>query len=129
MGGNPYKIRAYRKAAHVIQKHEHNLYILHGQNFDLTLLPSIGKGIAFLIQSFIETGSFPYLQPIKYQDVHKTIPKKPIKKSSALRLYHALPILEKMSKEISQIPGVLHAKLCGDYQRKQEVIVFAAAID
>jgi DNA polymerase (family 10) len=59
MGENPYKIRAYRKAAYAIDNMQENINYLIEQNFDLTLLPSIGKGISFTIESLVKTGAIP----------------------------------------------------------------------
>src|SRR5581483_9939616 len=58
-GNNPYKIRAYRRAAHVIFNHPKNLFTLIKNGFDVTELANVGKGIAYVIQIIITTGHFP----------------------------------------------------------------------
>lgn len=62
IGDNPYKIRAYRRAASVILKLDTDIYELKKDNFDLTLLPKIGPGIAYAIAVIIETDNYPEIK-------------------------------------------------------------------
>lgn len=169
-GDNPYKIRAYRRAARVIQHQEDNLYALKKKHFDFTQLPKIGKGIAYVIEVIIETGTYPeskiniknkvnelatikglgpkrikllnehysiykkadLLKAIRSQRLELLGPKllaqiteqikKPKKRSTFLRLYHGLNIINNLLTRIRQMPGVNFVECCGDYRRKKEVI-------
>lgn len=58
-GDNPYKCRAYRRAARVLQHQQEDVHALIEQGFDLTKWPHIGKGIAYTIQVLLNTGAFP----------------------------------------------------------------------
>jgi DNA polymerase (family X) len=58
-GDNPFKARAYRRAARVIEKLDKELFELCAEGFNLTELPSIGEKIAAIIKSIIETQELP----------------------------------------------------------------------
>ncbi|WP_370447946.1 nucleotidyltransferase family protein [Legionella hackeliae] len=63
-GDNPYRARAYRRAARILLKLDKGLVTLLETDFDLTKLPWIRKGIAFTILHILKTNEIP---KIKYQ--------------------------------------------------------------
>lgn len=69
-GDNPYRVRAYRRAAHTILNLKTDIVSLYNNNFDLTRLPWIGKGIANTIHFIIQTKKIPELQ---YKEKKKKI--------------------------------------------------------
>jgi DNA polymerase (family X) len=57
---NPFRVRAYRNAARTVRDHPEPLAeLVRGGGFDLTDLPSIGKGIAEEIEVLVATGDMP----------------------------------------------------------------------
>ncbi|MBV9575958.1 MAG: hypothetical protein JO149_04990 [Gammaproteobacteria bacterium] len=52
---NPYRIRAYRRAARTIIRLEQNIYDLIQKNYALTNIPNIGPAIANQIHQIIKT--------------------------------------------------------------------------
>lgn len=56
---NPFRIRAYRKAARSVRKHETSLKTLVTDEYDLTKLYGIGKAMAAHIKTIIATGKPP----------------------------------------------------------------------
>jgi DNA polymerase (family X) len=71
MGENPYKVRAYRRGARIIQKHPKNISTLINQNFDLTQLSGIGKGITYFIHTLIKTNQFPEIKRLKNKKINE----------------------------------------------------------
>ena len=63
--GNPFKVRAYRNAARTVRDHPEPLYdLVRAGGYDLTDLPSIGKGIAEEIEALVATGEMPQRQQL-----------------------------------------------------------------
>lgn len=61
-GANPYRVRSYRRAAHVILNLEKPLVILVQEHFNITSLPWIGKGIAEVLNKIIHNNEAPILK-------------------------------------------------------------------
>jgi DNA polymerase (family 10) len=64
---NPFRVRAYRNAARTVRDHAESIYDLvrkGGDDFDLTQLPGVGKGIAAEIGALIQTGTLPQRQQL-----------------------------------------------------------------
>lgn len=61
-GANPFRVRAYRKAALVINSMAQSLTAMVDKNEDLTELPGIGSAIAKKIGIIIQTGRLPQLE-------------------------------------------------------------------
>jgi len=66
---NPYRLRAYRRAARTIMKLDKKIFQLVKEGFDLTTLPNIGPGIARQIQEIIKTHKLPEI--IKFKNKNK----------------------------------------------------------
>ena len=62
---NPFKVRAYRNGARTVRDHPEPLAeLVRAGGFDLTELPSIGKGIAEEIEALVATGDMPQRQAL-----------------------------------------------------------------
>ncbi len=57
-GANPFRVRAYRRAAHTVRTAERSIVELarHSGEEGLKELPNIGEGIAGVIDSYVQTG-------------------------------------------------------------------------
>jgi DNA polymerase (family 10) len=64
-GENPFKIRAYRNAARIIENSAKDFNKLVKENFDLTKLPGIGKDISEYIKEIVTTGKFKKLETLQ----------------------------------------------------------------
>jgi DNA polymerase (family 10) len=64
MESNPFRIRAYRNAAHTVGDHGTPLSKLVAQGTDLKELPGIGKDIARHIEVLVTTGELPLLDEL-----------------------------------------------------------------
>ncbi|MDP3678081.1 MAG: DNA polymerase/3'-5' exonuclease PolX [Methylotenera sp.] len=66
---NPFRIRAYRKAARILNELPQDIRILLKQNFNLTQLPGVGDDLASKIVEIVESGSCGLLRRL-----HKELP-------------------------------------------------------
>ena len=64
-GDNPFRIRAYRNAARVIEDLPHELAAMVEQEQPLSDLPGIGKDLAEKIQEIVTTGTAPALDKLR----------------------------------------------------------------
>ena len=64
-GANPFRVRAYRTAALMIDNLSPNLADMVEQGADLTELPSIGEDLARKIKTIVKTGKLPDLKRIE----------------------------------------------------------------
>jgi len=64
-GDNPFKIRAYRNAARIIENSSKDFEKLVKEGFDLTKLPGIGKDLSEYIKEIVTTGEFSKLNELK----------------------------------------------------------------
>lgn len=113
-GDNPYRIRAYRRAAGSILQLEDNLLDLVKENFDLTSIRGIGKGIAHIILHAVNTNESPLLLVKRFPKKHRL--------THFLRFYHALFIAQAILPLLKQIPGVEEVEWCGDFRRRKEIV-------
>ncbi|MCK4619205.1 MAG: DNA polymerase III, partial [Desulfobacterales bacterium] len=67
-GANPFRIRAYRKAAQNIENLTEDIAAIAERN-DLEAIPGIGKDLAGKIQEFVSTGALKY-----YDELKKEVP-------------------------------------------------------
>ncbi|NOR52660.1 MAG: DNA polymerase/3'-5' exonuclease PolX [Candidatus Aminicenantes bacterium] len=67
-GANPFRIRAYRKAAQNIENLTEDIAAIAARN-DLEAIPGIGKDLAGKIQDFVSTGTLKY-----YDELKKEVP-------------------------------------------------------
>ena len=66
-GANPFRIRAYRKAAQTIEGLPHSVTSMVAESADLSELPGIGKDLATKIQEIVETGHLVLLDQVSSQ--------------------------------------------------------------
>ena len=66
-GANPFRIRAYRKAAQTIEALPHSVTSMLAKGADLSKLPGIGKDLAAKIQEIVETGHLDLLDQVSSQ--------------------------------------------------------------
>lgn len=66
-GANPFRIRAYRKAAQTIEGLPHSVTSMLAEGSDLSDLPGIGKDLAVKIQEIVETGHLSLLDQVSSQ--------------------------------------------------------------
>jgi DNA polymerase (family 10) len=64
-GGNPFRARAYRKAARTIERLPKSVSTLLAAGEDLSQLPGIGKDLAAKIADIVSSGRFDVLQQLK----------------------------------------------------------------
>jgi len=64
-GENPFKIRAYRNAARILENLAKPVETLVREGYDLKKLPGIGSDLAGYIQKIVETGRFERLEELK----------------------------------------------------------------
>lgn len=64
-GESPFRVRAYRRAARVVEGLPQSVRSLLSAGRDLSELPGIGKDLAGKIADIIETGHFPLLDTLK----------------------------------------------------------------
>src|SRR6516165_450839 len=64
-GGNPFRIRAYRRAARVIEGLPKSATSLLEAGEDLSQLPGIGKDLASKIAAIVAKGKFDLLESLK----------------------------------------------------------------
>lgn len=69
-GDNPFRIRAYRNAALVIENLSQDVATMIAQGKDLTELPGIGDAIAEKIKTIVKTGDLPQLRKIEKKVPH-----------------------------------------------------------
>ncbi len=63
-GANPFRIRAYRKAAQTIEGLPHSVTSMLAEGSDLSALPGIGEDLATKIQEIVETGHLSLLDQV-----------------------------------------------------------------
>ncbi len=66
-GANPFRIRAYRKAAQTIEGLPHSVTSMLADGADLSKLPGIGEDLAAKIQEIVETGNLSLLDQVSSQ--------------------------------------------------------------
>jgi DNA polymerase (family 10) len=64
-GENPFKVRAYRNAARIIENSAKDFNKLVAEGFDLTKLPGIGHDLSEYIKEIVTTGRFHKLERLK----------------------------------------------------------------
>jgi DNA polymerase (family 10) len=66
-GANPFRIRAYRKAAQTIESLPHSLTSMLAEGADLSDLPGIGEDLSGKIQEIVDTGHLSLLDQVSSQ--------------------------------------------------------------
>ncbi|MBV8803215.1 MAG: PHP domain-containing protein, partial [Gammaproteobacteria bacterium] len=125
---NPYRIKAYRRAAGNIKKYSKNIEQLVRNNIDLTTIPYIGIHLAEKIKQIIFEG-----EEVIYTKFQFVAPKKLKKKSytykvNKFRIYSIISIMEKIHAKLQTIDNIKKIIFVGDYRRKKEAIQDGAVV-
>ena len=64
-GENPFRVRAYRRAARVVEALPQSVRSMLSTGADLSELPGIGEDLAGKIAGIVNTGHFPLLDSLK----------------------------------------------------------------
>lgn len=124
-GANPYRVRAYRRAARVVDRSEREIAELADSTDGEKLedLPDIGKGIAGSIREFVHTGRLVLLERLEGQvspeDLFTTVPG--IGEELARRIHSELHIDTLEDLEVAAHDGRLE-KVSGMGDRRTEGI-------
>jgi DNA polymerase (family 10) len=119
---NPYRIRAYRRAANSIKRLKKNVTDLIMAEEDITLIPGVGKHLSEKIKQIALTDNYQFHYENKsLNNYPEKLLKKP-RKPQKYRLYTLLPIVEKLLIYIRQIPSVKKAECTGDFRRCKDTI-------
>lgn len=122
---NPFRIKAYRRAADNIQKLTTELEVLVAENYDLTRIPGIGKMMAGHIRNFVESQELRFVFPKLKRKALKTLDidtAKKLKNSRFYRLFRIIPVVEVFLRQVQYYPGISHIEVAGDFRRKKEII-------
>jgi len=61
-GENPFKVRAYRRAARTLEAYDESIHDLVQTGADLTRIPGVGKGIASALREIVSSGTLGQLE-------------------------------------------------------------------
>jgi DNA polymerase (family 10) len=116
---NPYRIKAYRKAARTIEKLSYALSPLVKNNQSLQTLEGIGPALEAKIREIIlnEGVVKPFtFKPPEYK------PESTRHRSHQAKIYDLNPIVKDFLEKLKQLPEVKECEVAGSYRRKKEVI-------
>lgn len=118
---NPYRIRAYKRAANSIRRYPNNITTLLEEKADLTVIPHVGIKIAEIIHKMVATGDFHYKIKSKPAEL---LPDKFRKKErkNTYKMYVLTPIIEKILSRLKNMSEIIKIECSGDYRRKKEII-------
>ena len=122
---NPYRVAAYRKAAHLLETWDRSIadLALSAEEHKLEDLPDIGKSIAGTIREFAHTGRLGLLERLEGQvspeDLFSTVPG--IGEALAHRIHHHLGIDTLEELELAAHDGRLQ-KIAGIGERRLRAI-------
>lgn len=115
---NPYRIRAYRRAARTIKNYPKNLEKLIKEDIDLQRIPNVGNRIAKIICQILLEG----LKSIPVNSKKLINVKKKSYKSQIFRINSVISVIEKILNTLAQICSIQKIECTGDYRRKKEII-------
>lgn len=120
-GDNPYRIRAYRRAARSVQRLNRDLNDMIESEFDLKQIKGIGTVIANDILEIFKTKKIKIYRKNK-PHAPRWKKEKSIKSSRIFRLFHVIPSVETFMHYIRQNSNIQDCLAVGDYRRKTELI-------
>jgi DNA polymerase (family 10) len=123
---NPYRIRAYRRAANNIKKYSQNIEQLARNNIDLTIIPYIGKHLADKIKQIVFEGEDTIFTAFEFVAPKKTTQRN--YKINKFRIYSIISLVEKIRARLQTIDNVKKIIFVGDFRRKKEAIQDGAVI-
>lgn len=105
---NPYRIRAYRKAAASIGRHPRPLAAMLDAGQALTSLPNVGSHLESLLVELLRAGKVPTLKPERGRPPF-------------IRPLLA-PLMEALVADLRRAPGVRAVEPAGAYRRRADVV-------
>jgi DNA polymerase (family 10) len=113
-GGNPFKIKAYRRAARIIKALGESIDELIRNDVDLTQFPGIGEAISGAIQEIVRTGTLRQLATIRSQatpELIEIVQHPRLDPRRVLRIYKKLGISSTAALKDKLLSGEIGAKL------------------
>ena len=118
---NPYRIRAYRRAASSLKHYPDQIADMVTSGLDLTIIPKVGIHLAERLKQIILTGNLnlPINKPVQHypERLQRKQRKPPI-----FRAYSLMPIIDRIIKRLQDLPYIKNIQCASDYRRKKEVI-------
>jgi DNA polymerase (family 10) len=113
-GGNPFKVKAYRRAARTIRSLGESIDELVRNDVDLTQFPNIGEAISGAIQEIVRKGTLRQLESIRSQAAPELVelaqhPR--LDPRRVLRIYKKLGIASTAALKDKLLSGEIGAKL------------------
>lgn len=117
---NPYRIRAYKRAAKSLLRFPQEVSELIKSEIPLTTIPHVGIKLEEVIKEIIKTNNLDWL-PNSHSAI--TIPSHAIKKKTPIfRIYSVLPVAARLLKKINMIAEVEKVEVLGDFRRGKDLI-------
>lgn len=120
-GDNPFRARAYRRAAYTVEHLKKELSVIIEQGGDLCKIPNIGKVIAGEITSIFKTGILKIAKNTQVKPP-RFVKEKPQKNKRFFRLFHIMPIIESLITYLKLHINVIDALATSTYRRKEAII-------
>ncbi|HUR61205.1 MAG TPA: PHP domain-containing protein [Candidatus Thermoplasmatota archaeon] len=124
---NPYRVRAYRKAAKSIGRHPRSLGQMVDSGQPLTSLPNVGPHLESLLVEVLRTGKVPKLKRDKpgshrhHDGEAKASRAGRTRQGTFIRPILA-PFVEALMKDLRRFPGVASVEPAGAYRRRADVV-------
>ncbi|MFO1534287.1 MAG: PHP domain-containing protein [Thermoplasmatota archaeon] len=116
---NPYRVRAYRKAALSVGRHPRPVAGMVKDGEPLTALPQVGPAIAGLLAEFVRTGAPP--KPSPGRDRHRRRGTRRTRDKAFIRPLLA-PLMDALVEDLRRIPGVRAVEPAGAYRRCADTV-------
>src|SRR4030095_16680390 len=113
-GGNPFRVKAYRRAARTIRALGESIDELVRNGVDLTQFPGIGEAISGAIQEIVHTGTLRQLATIRSQttpELIEIVQHPRLDPRRVLRIYKKLGISSTAALKDKLLSGEIGAKL------------------
>src|SRR4030095_189232 len=113
-GGNPFRVKAYRRAARTIRALGESIDELVRNGVDLTQFPGIGEAISGAIQEIVRTGTLRQLESIRSQappELVELAQHPRLDPRRVLRIYKKLGISSTAALKDKLLSGEIRAKL------------------
>jgi len=118
---NPWRIKAYKRAARSIKKYPEQISVLLEKKIDLSIIPYVGKNISEVITKLCQTGEITFPKSKSAEIYPKKLSEKK-RRPSQFKIYTITPVIEKIMKKLKSIPAIKNAICAGDYRRKSELV-------
>ncbi|HEX2066401.1 MAG TPA: PHP domain-containing protein [Candidatus Thermoplasmatota archaeon] len=115
---DPYRVRAYRKAALSVGRHPRAVAAMLAQGQPLTELPNVGRGLAAVLAEFVRSGKPPAPRPgrdRRRRRPGRTQPRTFIRPLLA-------PMVDALVADLRRLPGVQAVEPAGTYRRRADTV-------